>query len=103
MHAQHAVVQRRLAALARRRASAQAEPSCAARPPDAATRRLLDNSTNGVLNQNFADGMFANYDVISNSTDPLMEYRISQPINQNDANIHGVEFAFQHFFDGYAL
>ncbi len=60
---------------------------------------FLANSTNGVLNQNFADSMMATYNIVSNNTtDPLMEYRVSQPINQNSANIHGVEFAFQHFF-----
>ena len=59
---------------------------------------FIDNSTGGALDQDFADGMFANYDIVSNSTDPLMEYRIAQPLNQNDANIHGIEFAFQHFF-----
>jgi TonB-dependent receptor len=61
---------------------------------------FLANSTNGVLNQTFADQIMANpaLDVVGNASDPLFEYRVSQPINQNEANIHGLEFAFQHFF-----
>jgi TonB-dependent receptor len=62
------------------------------------TQTFLNNSTNGVLNQAFADQIFGTYDIHPNSSDPLFEYRVSQPLNQNDANIHGVEFAFQHFF-----
>ena len=56
------------------------------------------NSTNGVLNQAFADAIFAQYDIIPNAQDPLFQYQVSQPLNQHDANIHGIEFAFQHFF-----
>jgi TonB-dependent receptor len=59
---------------------------------------FLDNSTNGVLNQTFADGIFAAYDILPNAQDPLLNYQVSQPMNQHDANIHGMEFAFQHFF-----
>jgi TonB-dependent receptor len=61
---------------------------------------FLDNSTNGQLDQDFADEIMADPDlnVVGNSSDPLLEYRVSQPLNQNSANIHGVEFAFQHFF-----
>jgi TonB-dependent receptor len=62
------------------------------------TQTFLDNSTNGVLNQAFADQIFATYDIVPNGADPLFDFRVSQPLNQNDANIHGVEFAFQHFF-----
>jgi TonB-dependent receptor len=56
------------------------------------------NSTNGVLNQAFADQMFATYDILPNATDPLFQFSVAQPINQQSASIHGVEFAFQHFF-----
>lgn len=59
---------------------------------------FLDNSTNGVLNQAFADQIFATYDILPNSSDPLFEFAVARPINQQQANIHGVEFAFQHFF-----
>jgi TonB-dependent receptor len=56
------------------------------------------NSTNGVLNQAFADQIFATYDIIPNAQDPLFNYQVAQPLNQHEANIHGAEFAFQHFF-----
>jgi TonB-dependent receptor len=59
---------------------------------------FLDNSTNGVLNQAFADQIFATYDILPNASDPLFDFRVSTPINQEKANIHGVELAFQHFF-----
>jgi TonB-dependent receptor len=59
---------------------------------------FIDNSTNGVLNQAFADQIFATYDILPNASDPLFQFRVSQPINQEKANIHGVELAFQHFF-----
>jgi TonB-dependent receptor len=62
------------------------------------TQTFLNNSTNGVLNQTFADQMFVTYDILPDSADPLFQYRVSQPINTHDANIHGAEFAFQHFF-----
>ncbi|HEU5134256.1 MAG TPA: TonB-dependent receptor [Steroidobacteraceae bacterium] len=62
------------------------------------TATFLANSTNGVLNQAFADSIFNAYDISPNGTDPLFNFRVQQPVNQNDANIHGVEFAFQHFF-----
>ena len=62
------------------------------------TATFLANSTNGVMNQAFADQIFATYDIAPNGADPLFDFRVAQPLNQNDANIHGVEFAFQHFF-----
>jgi TonB-dependent receptor len=59
---------------------------------------FLDNSTNGVLDQAFADQIFAQYDITPDANDPLFNFQVAQPLNQNDANIHGAEFAFQHFF-----
>jgi TonB-dependent receptor len=38
------------------------------------------------------------YDVSGNSADPLMEFRVTQPINNDAAHIDGWEFALQHFF-----
>ncbi len=61
---------------------------------------FLANSTNGVLNQAYADQIFAKYDILPNAADPLFQFSVSQPINTKDANIHGLEFAFQHFFGG---
>jgi TonB-dependent receptor len=59
---------------------------------------FLDNSTNGVLNQAFADQIFGAYDIVPDASDPLFQFRVTQPINQEKANIRGVELAFQHFF-----
>jgi len=36
--------------------------------------------------------------VIGNSTDPLANFVLSQPVNNHTANIDGFEFAWQHFF-----
>jgi TonB-dependent receptor len=63
-----------------------------------ATTLFLNNSTNGVLNQAYADQVFALYDIAPDATDPLFTFRVTQPVNQKEASIHGVEFAIQHFF-----
>ncbi|HWU51076.1 MAG TPA: TonB-dependent receptor [Asticcacaulis sp.] len=39
-----------------------------------------------------------NWKVVSNSTDPVATFTLSQPINNHTANIDGFEFAVQHFF-----
>jgi len=39
-----------------------------------------------------------NWKVVSNSADPLATFTLSQPINNQTANIDGFEFAIQHFF-----
>jgi TonB-dependent receptor len=36
--------------------------------------------------------------VISNSSDPIATFTLSEPINNHTANIDGFEFAWQHFF-----
>ncbi len=46
----------------------------------------------------FQAAMFANYPVDGNSTDPLLTFSLSQPLNTNTANIDGFEFNWQHFF-----
>ena len=42
--------------------------------------------------------LWAHWPVVSNSTDPLMNFTLSQPVNNHTANIDGFEFAVQHFF-----
>ncbi|MGZ3297378.1 MAG: TonB-dependent receptor [Asticcacaulis sp.] len=44
--------------------------------------------------------MWANpaWKVASNSTDPLANFTLSQPVNNHTANIDGFEFSLQHFF-----
>ena len=39
-----------------------------------------------------------NWKVVSNSSDPLATFTLSQPVNNQTANIDGFEFAIQHFF-----
>jgi TonB-dependent receptor len=56
------------------------------------------NSSGGILNQGFADNIFATYDILPNADDPLFEFQVATPINQESAKIDGIEFAFQHFF-----
>ncbi len=71
---------------------------------------FINHSTGGVLNQTYADSIFSangvnnpaftqNLDITANNAvDPLFLFSVSRPINQEKANIHGVEMAFQHFF-----
>jgi len=62
------------------------------------TATYLANSSAGSFNQAFADNIFATYDVHSNSSDPLLILQVKKPLNQKKGSLHGVEFAFQHFF-----
>ena len=39
-----------------------------------------------------------NWKVVSNSSDPLATFTLSQPVNNQTATIDGFEFAIQHFF-----
>ncbi len=62
------------------------------------TATFLANSSNGSFNQAFADNIFATYNVTANASDPLLNVRVAQPLNQKKGSLHGIEFAFQHFF-----
>ena len=48
----------------------------------------------------FAFDVLNRYDVRPSSADPLMIFATQQPINNETANIDGLEFAWQHFFGG---
>jgi TonB-dependent receptor len=63
-----------------------------------ATQRYLANSTNGVLNQAYVDQILQQFDVVGNASDPLFNFEVTQPINNRDARIYGIEIAAQHFF-----
>jgi TonB-dependent receptor len=52
------------------------------------------------LPQSYIDAVLAAYDVVGDSADPAMQFRVNQPVNSDDGNIHGYEFAVQHFFGG---
>jgi TonB-dependent receptor len=55
----------------------------------------LTSFTNGDNNQHIA--WSAKYDVMASAADPLRIYRVTQPINNKDAKIHGFEVGGQYF------
>lgn len=64
----------------------------------AATAEYQANLSGGSLNQQFVDSILTTYDITANSTDPLYTFVTSIPVNNKNANLHGFEFAIQHFF-----
>ena len=52
------------------------------------------------LPQSYIDQVLAAHDVVGDSADPAMQFRVNQPVNSDEGNIHGYEFAVQHFFGG---
>lgn len=56
------------------------------------------NLVNGVLPQDYVDEIAGLYDLSGDSLDPEMVFRVTQPINDEEASIDGWEFAVQHFF-----
>lgn len=56
------------------------------------------NSTGGSFNQTFVDTVLARTDVIANAQDPLFQFNVATPINQEEGNIHGFELQGQYFF-----
>ncbi|MES2442650.1 MAG: TonB-dependent receptor [Pseudomonadota bacterium] len=52
---------------------------------------------NGQLNQAFVDTVLAQRDVIANSTDPLFQFNVATPINNQEGNIYGFEVQGQYF------
>jgi TonB-dependent receptor len=65
---------------------------------DAARAEFEANLVGGALPQNYVDEILGLYDVSGDAADPEMIFRVTQPINTEDANINGWEFAWQHFF-----
>ena len=56
------------------------------------------NSTGGAFNQAFADSILQAVDLFGNANDPLYNFAVTQPINNEDGHIYGFELAGQHFF-----
>ncbi|MEI9850923.1 MAG: TonB-dependent receptor [Sphingomonas sp.] len=52
---------------------------------------------NGQLDQAFVDTILTARDVIANAQDPLFQFNVSTPINNEDGNIHGFELQGQYF------
>jgi TonB-dependent receptor len=64
----------------------------------AAEAAYTPHITGTQIDQAFIDSTFGAYDVTANTTDPLLIYNVTTPINQHDARLHGWEIAVQHFF-----
>jgi TonB-dependent receptor len=52
----------------------------------------------GQISQAFVDTVLARTDIIGDSDDPLFDFSVSTPINNQEGNIHGFEIQAQHFF-----
>jgi TonB-dependent receptor len=52
---------------------------------------------NGQLDQAFVDTVLAARDVIADANDPLFEFNVATPINNQEGNIHGFELQGQYF------
>ncbi|ESQ73669.1 hypothetical protein ABAC402_18150 [Asticcacaulis sp. AC402] len=64
----------------------------------AATAEYQSHLVGGNLDQTFVDTTLAAYDITADANDPLFVFDTNIPVNNKTANLHGVEFAFQHFF-----
>ena len=64
---------------------------------NAASTQFQANLSGGVLNQAFVDTVLAQIDIRGDAADPLFEFSVAEPINTEDANIHGIELAAQYF------
>jgi TonB-dependent receptor len=64
----------------------------------AARAEFESNLVGGALPQDYVDEILGLYDVSGDSADPEMIFRVTQPINNEEGNIDGWEFAMQHFF-----
>ncbi len=53
---------------------------------------------NRQLNQAFVDELLAARDVVANADDPLFQFNVNTPINNEEGNIHGFELQGQYFF-----
>lgn len=50
------------------------------------------------LNQTFVDSLLAARDVLANASDPLFQFNVTTPINNQEGNIHGFELQGTYFF-----
>lgn len=63
----------------------------------AARTEFEANLVNGALPQSYVDFILGEFDVSGNADDPLMDFRVTQPINDREGNINGWEITWQHF------
>ena len=52
------------------------------------------------LPQSYIDQILGAYDVVGIAGDPEMQFRVNQPVNSDEGNVNGWEFAWQQFFGG---
>jgi TonB-dependent receptor len=64
----------------------------------AAQAEFEANLVGNALPQTYVDQILAAYDVTADGSDPLATFTVTQPINNREGNIDGMEFAWQHFF-----
>jgi TonB-dependent receptor len=64
----------------------------------AATSEFQANYSGGQLSQAFVDQILGQYDITASANDPLLSFSVATPINNRNANIHGIEIQGQHFF-----
>jgi TonB-dependent receptor len=55
------------------------------------------NFTNGNLSQAFIDQVLQAYNVTANGADPLFDFQVQKPINNQEGHIYGFEVAGQYF------
>src|SRR5690606_25671852 len=53
--------------------------------------------TNGNLSQAFIDQVLQAYNVTANGADPLFDFQVQKPINNQEGHIYGFEVAGQYF------
>lgn len=63
-----------------------------------ASQQFQANATNGALNQKFVDDVLGRVDLAPDANDPLYQFEVTQPINNRQGKIWGIELAGQHFF-----
>ncbi|HWA00209.1 MAG TPA: TonB-dependent receptor [Caulobacterales bacterium] len=64
----------------------------------AASTEFQSHLSGGALDQAFVDTTLAAIDITADSNDPLMNFNVTQPINNHEARLYGFEIAVQHFF-----
>lgn len=62
-----------------------------------AATQFQANFSNGALDQAFVDQVLQAYNVTANADDPLFDFRVQKPVNNQEGHIYGFEIAGQYF------
>jgi TonB-dependent receptor len=62
-----------------------------------ASTQFQANYTNGNLSQSFVDSTLQAYNVTAGGADPLFDFQVQKPINNQEGHIYGFEIAGQYF------